>query len=284
MKVRKIKMNTELEKYNLIYQKIGRNVFLFQKIELVLRYLAATSHYSGCDANEILKNLEKQLATTSKKTMGLVAGQFVENIYGQADNTSNAPEELKDIWFSFDFKIQDEDYNQRKKALESIIAERNELIHHFVSKWKWNSIDDFREAEKYLDYQHEKTKPEFDNLRALWENLKEHRKIARDWWLDVLDNLQTMSEELRESQSILLLGKISRQHARADGWTMLSMAAQYLQQNVPGEMTILKKRYKTLKNMMLLTGLFDLCEEPTKKGGNRLLYRVKSGFSLWAKD
>jgi hypothetical protein len=41
-------MDTELEKYtNVVYQKIGRNVVLFQQIERILKYLAATSRVSG---------------------------------------------------------------------------------------------------------------------------------------------------------------------------------------------------------------------------------------------
>ena len=308
-------MDTELEKHkNVVYQKIGRNVILFQKIELILKYLAATGQVSGY-AREIQTIIEQQTATINKQTMGQVVGQFVENTYTQTDDRINEPEELKDIWLSFNFKIQGEDvYKQRKKALQTVIAERNELIHHFVPKWAWNSIDDFREAEQYLvkrthkaapphdavapdsaegrsqvnrvDRQYDKTMPEFENLRTIWEHLQEKKKVLMAFILSDEYKQELQMFELRQSQPILLLGRISRQHARADGWTVLSTAAQRLRQNVPGEVNILKRQYgyKTLKDMMVATGLFDLCEETTKKGGSRLLYRVKSEFSLWATD
>ena len=137
-----------------------------------------------------------------------------------------------------------------------------------------------------VDRQYDKTMPEFENLRTIWEHLQEKKKVLMAFILSDEYKQELQMFELRQSQPILLLGRISRQHARADGWTVLSTAAQRLRQNVPGEVNILKRQYgyKTLKDMMVATGLFDLCEETTKKGGSRLLYRVKSEFSLWATD
>jgi hypothetical protein len=280
-------MKTELEKYrNVVHQKIGRNVVLFQEIELLLKHLAATGHVSGY-ASEIQTIIKQQVASIHKQTMGQVVGRFVENTYSEAEDVTNESEELKEAWLSFGFKIRGEDiYERRKKALTSIVAERNELIHHFLPKWDWNSIDNFREAEEYLDRQYDTILSEFENLRDSAKYLQEiEKKFAAFMLSDEYKN-HTQMLELRQRQPILLLGKISRQNARTDGWTVLSTAAQHLRQDGPGEVAALKRKYgyKTLKDIMLATELFDMREETTKKGGSRLLYRVKSEFSLWATE
>jgi len=50
-------------------------------------------------------------------------------------------------------------------------------------------------------------------------------------------------------------------------------------------MDVLKKRYghKTLKGLILATELFNVDEEPTDKGGVRILYRIKPEWILQSK-
>ena len=45
------------------------------------------------------------------------------------------------------------------------------------------------------------------------------------------------------------------------------------------EIALLKERYghKSLKKLMLATEIFDIHEEATRKGGVRVLYRLKLG-------
>ena len=59
---------------------------------------------------------------------------------------------------------------------------------------------------------------------------------------------------------------------------MLSHAEKILREEVPEEIDLLKKQYKqkTLKNWMMSIELFDFDYEITKKGGTRVLYRIKS--------
>lgn len=57
----------------------------------------------------------------------------------------------------------------------------------------------------------------------------------------------------------------------------LSSAALSIRQQVPEAVANLKERYghKKLKGIILATEYFDICEEPTEKGGIRVLYRIK---------
>ena len=58
---------------------------------------------------------------------------------------------------------------------------------------------------------------------------------------------------------------------------LLSHADQLIRQHAPEEIAALKERYgkKTLQELIQATDIFDIAEEPTKKGGIRVLYRLK---------
>ena len=60
--------------------------------------------------------------------------------------------------------------------------------------------------------------------------------------------------------------------------TLLQVAGLQIRQNLPEETEQLKKQVgcKTLKELMLVSELFDIIDEPTEKGGIRVLYRPKT--------
>ncbi|MBD9361478.1 hypothetical protein [Methylomonas fluvii] len=62
----------------------------------------------------------------------------------------------------------------------------------------------------------------------------------------------------------------------------LSSAGTYLRENISGDLLVselasLKEKYncKTLKEIAQRSEYFDIREEPTEKGGNRIIYRIR---------
>ncbi|CAH1085677.1 hypothetical protein [Candidatus Nitrotoga sp. 1052] len=106
-------------------------------------------------------------------------------------------------------------------------------------------------------------------------------------WKEISNNRELINSDeakkqfellwLRQSRLVILLGDIARQAARPDGWVLLRTAGQLIRQHEAEEKMMLNELYghKTLKGLILATGLFDITEEPTHKGGIRLLYRSK---------
>lgn len=88
--------------------------------------------------------------------------------------------------------------------------------------------------------------------------------------------------DLRQSELVACLIEIAKQSARPDGWVVLSNAAHIIRQEVPEEVAYLKERYghKKLKRIMSATDYFDITEEPTDKGGIRVLYRIKPDLNF----
>jgi hypothetical protein len=75
--------------------------------------------------------------------------------------------------FSFDFKIQADEayYETRKQPLASIVAERKELIHHLLLRYRFQSDESFIECGKHLDEQYE-----IKYMKELGKNFIERRK------------------------------------------------------------------------------------------------------------
>jgi hypothetical protein len=251
---------------------------LFQQMEHLLKCLLTNTEFSGY-ASELPANIVQRAAAIHKQTMGQVAGQFLEKTFSAPEEATNEPEQLKEPWLSFRFTFEcDEDvYQQRKKALTSIVAKRNDLIHHLLPKWNFNSIESSKEIELYLDQQKEEILPELEHLKALVKTMQEAMKEHADYLASDECGKYIELQYLKQSQLVAWFFRIAQQPTRSDGWVVLSSAASSIRQHVPEEVANLKERYgyKKLKDIILVTEFFDVTEEPTNKGGIRVLYRIK---------
>jgi hypothetical protein len=278
---------TELEKAkNEVLRKIGRNMLLYQQVENMLKFLIANGKISGY-ASELKANKEQKTAVVLKQTLGQVVGQFVEKVHPEYDESTTEQAELKEGYFSFSFKLESDAvfYKTKKDAFASIVADRNELIHHFQLRFNLQSIESCLEADLYLQQQREKLLPEIEDLKNLIETLQAGRKEFVGFLVSEEGNKQFELLWLRQSRLVILLAEISKQVVRPDGWTLLSRAGQLVSQHAPKEIAVLNERYghKTLKGLILATELFDMMEEASK-GGTQLLYRLIPGWVLQSTD
>jgi hypothetical protein len=269
----------ELEKLrNEVLRKIGRNVVLFQQIERMLKFLLTNGKHSGY-VSELKKNQERRAATFHKKSMGIAVEQFLESTFTGSKESTSMPEDLKEVWISFNLQIESDDihYEERKKALASLVDDRNELIHHLLPKWNFNSFESGKEIEYYLDQQREKILPEFEYLKALINTFFNTLKDYSDFITSEEGWKQIELSRLRQSNLVAWLFNIAEQMARSDGWMILTTAEQYIHQHAPEEVVGLKKSYgyKSLRDVILATEFCDVNEEQTNKGGIRVLYRIK---------
>lgn len=279
-----MELEVELKKAkNEVLRKIGRNMLLFQQVEHMLKYLIANGQVSG-NIGEIKANKEQRTEMVHKQTMGMLPGQYLDEIHlGRDENTENQ-EELREAYLSFSFKVEcDSDYYEtRKQSLASIVDDRNDLIHHLLPKFNPDSIASCMEIDQYLDQQREKLLPEFELLKTMVENLQEGMKILAAFLKSEEGKEFFVSSLPRKSPVVRLLDDIAAQKARPDGWVSLSTAGQVIKQHAPDEISALHEKYghKTLKGLVLATELFDLCEESTDRGGIRVLYRLKPDRAL----
>ena len=274
-------MNTELESLkNEVHRKLGRNIILFQKIELLLKFLLANSKISGyVDELKIIQ--ERQNKIFEKQTLGQLVNQFFENIIFSLKKIDDEPDVLKEkgVWISFDCAFPNDStiHEEQKKSLALIVAERNELVHHFFSMWDLTLFNGWNSAEHYLDKQYDKIEKEFQHLKVLAKLLEEGRKDIGNF-MKTDEGKTWLKFQFITSKLVNLLNEITVKKSRSDGWTLLSHAEKILREEVPEEIDLLKKQYKqkTLKNWIMSIELFDFDYEITKKGGTRVLYKIKS--------
>lgn len=270
-------METEdrLEKAkNEVLRKIGRNMLNFQKIEGMFKFLIANGSISGY-ASEIMDLKKQRAESIKKKTMGQLIGQFIEDTYSGNDKNKEAPTKLKAPHLSINFNIECEKshYENKKQALALLVEQRNDLIHHLLPRFDSNSIESCKETEQYLELQHEMLLSEINELQSIGDSFLEGRKMLAEFLLSDEGRKHFELSELKERLERLLT-EIASKAARKDGWTLLNTVGQHASE----EIAELKKTlgHKTLEAMILATELFDINEEPTKKGGTRVLYRLKA--------
>ena len=68
---------------------------------------------------------------------------------------------------------------ERKRALSAVVAERNKLIHKWLSAFNPNSIESCLELGHALDEQHARIWPEFEMLKSIVLAFRELRDEAR---------------------------------------------------------------------------------------------------------
>lgn len=268
-----------------VLKKIGINLVNFQKIELMLKHLITNGRMSGY-ISELKENMERQSATVHKQMMGNLVGQFMENTHSEPDGSLQSAIELKEPYLSFSFTVNaDADfYESKKRALKLLVKDRNDLVHHLLPRFNPDSIDSCLEIEQYLDQQRERLIPEYEHLKSLIESLNEGIKIHADFLNSEEGIKQFRLSFLQQSPLFQLLINISTQQSRPDGWTLLHLAGPEIRRVLPGKMKPLKKQFgcKTLKELMLVSELFDIIDEPTEKGGIRVLYRPKPELACGA--
>jgi hypothetical protein len=100
-----------------VFQKIGRNLLNFQKIEHLLKLLIANGRVFG-HMSETKEILERQAAAVHKQTMGNLVGKFIDNTLLNHEESSQTPFEPKEPYFSFSINVNaDADFYESKKKL-----------------------------------------------------------------------------------------------------------------------------------------------------------------------
>jgi len=141
-------------------EKIGRNVVHFQKLEQMLKFLISRSFLQG-SAGDLKDNFRKNVSKASQKTMGNLVKEYIERIY-------LGEQKIDETKFSVQFQVKanDEYINERKTALNDIVAQRNKLIHQMLASFNQTSIESCRKLSVALDEQEQIIKSEFLLIQA----------------------------------------------------------------------------------------------------------------------
>ncbi|MCV3289303.1 MULTISPECIES: helix-hairpin-helix domain-containing protein [Aeromonas] len=125
----------------------GRCLLQLQQFELMLKATLPTLKVSGF-SDELAGNVERYRQELGFKTMGQLVGQWNQR------TTLEDEQEIDDdalngrAYFRFSFGLEDGEWmNERLKQLVEL---RNELVHHFLSRFELTSEVSCQEAISYL--------------------------------------------------------------------------------------------------------------------------------------
>jgi hypothetical protein len=262
-----------------VFRKIGRNVILFQELENILKFLASIQHPST-PMGKVRATRDERTESIRVKTLGQVAGQVVEELFAASDAEASAPAEITEPWLSFSFRIAlDQDASEDScRTLKALIEERNDLVHHLLSRWNLSDAENCNALSNELDQQRLRISREIEQFRAYANGLSE---MARELqaFIDSEDGRRHFDLMfLQNSRLAMLLAQIATTQARDDGWTLLSVAGAQLGSLIPEEFEKLKREHGegSLRKLVAAIDLFDLQLEPTPNGGTRAIYRARA--------
>ncbi|WP_200884602.1 hypothetical protein [Methylotenera sp. N17] len=233
-----------------------------------------------------IKLVAIQREKSNSSNMGPLVKNLIENIYTTAekikaeetsnDSLGNIKEEH--VRTRFNIETTPEYIETRRKILKDLVDERNHLVHHIFSEVNHESIDRYIEIDAFLDDQRERIVAEHEYLRVMVNGFAESSKAQYDFINSPAGIKQVDLMFIQQSNLVQKLVEIALNASRQDGWTSLANAGNEIKQVLPGAFDKLKEQFgfKTFKDVLLASELFDLLEEETNKGGKRWFYKLKA--------
>ena len=149
----------------------------------MLKSLVSVPNYKG-SLSEIQERRAKHLSTLRKQTLGLVVSEFFEKIYLPEELETESVESSN---YEIRFRLSGGDREQLKEQLEKLVLERNELIHSRLIGFDPSSAQSCSDTESFLDNQHERLAPVFDEIKEQFEFLKIARELMEKALNDELE-------------------------------------------------------------------------------------------------
>lgn len=125
---------------------------------------------SGYSSNIAAKH-EKYKESVGKRSLGMVVRDFIDG-----PQTQELPDDPSEVYLSFsvNFELADDFVEE----IESLVIERNALVHHFLDSVDFKSATSLREAGNKLDSQKQRLNKALDDTRRLAQTISDGRKEA----------------------------------------------------------------------------------------------------------
>lgn len=162
-------------------RKLGRNIVNFSKIEAAFKYLLSVSQVEGTEKT-ISDQVRRNQTRLRKQTLGKLVQEFNKNILKGASQSDPTPDfSGEGISLSFKVIYNNSDFLKvQKRALASIVAERNKLIHQDLAFLDTSSVEGYHNLITLLDEQNPRLLAQLEELRCMIESLRESLKTLED--------------------------------------------------------------------------------------------------------
>ncbi|MFM4832999.1 OST-HTH/LOTUS domain-containing protein [Aeromonas media] len=256
----------------------GRSLLQLQQFELTLKATLPTLKVCGF-FDELAGNIERDRQLLGGKTLGHLVGQWSQR------TTLEDEQEIDDDalngrgYFRFSFGLEDGEWMNEK--LKQLVELRNELVHHFLSRFALNSEASCQEAIRYLTTAANVIK---DNREALHSLLTAVEK-AKSELLEFMNSPEgehfllsgiLPGEPVNDWENTTIIQQLKCEERRIgkDGWTQLKEAISSIGQRRPG---LSPKLYGcgSWREIIHRSQLFEVEKRPSPTGV-MVWYRTRS--------
>ncbi|WPJ97536.1 hypothetical protein SH580_07410 [Coraliomargarita algicola] len=161
-----------------VLRKIGRNMLLFQQLEGLLKFTLSGNKLSGV-SSQLERKQAKHVASTQKQTLGILVGQYVEEILGpETDDEGPDLDKITEPHFSYKFRLGHNEafYEEIKTWLAQLVDDRNELVHHLLPQLDTTSAASCEETGQKLDIQADTIRQAIRNMQSIAKAMTETKK------------------------------------------------------------------------------------------------------------
>ena len=165
---------------NLALQEIGRNVVAFQKMEAMLKFLAANYRIQGLpDQLNRIRNQNRR--DVDRQTMGSLVDKLFRSVVIEGANEQDEPNApVGEASLRISIELGAEAHDETREAFRLVVQERNALIHKMLVSFDPNSLNSCQEVSMLLDAQRDRLKPHFEYLRSMVKAISEGHKSLQD--------------------------------------------------------------------------------------------------------
>ncbi|UBB23806.1 hypothetical protein LAG73_10450 [Pseudoxanthomonas japonensis] len=158
--------------------RVGRNLLVFQRIELNLKLYLAQSQVSG-SLDDFPAKARMQAEDAMKQTLGQATHQLIQR---EVEGDSNASLPENNFRFSTRCTYSDTEARQQAhEAFDRIVKMRNELIHEFLVKFPLAQRDADMEVTAYLDAQYKSACAVLSDTRVRLQEFYELRRSFAEY-------------------------------------------------------------------------------------------------------
>lgn len=247
---------------------MGRNLWLYQQVESVLKGLLTASSFAAPRDN-LQGAFDRHAAQVARQSMGQLVGKAAASVFAREAVPSA---ERQDDWLTFSVRWDAgadfaDDLHQQ---LTVLVTERNQLAHHAMERWNIGCPERMGLGLEELDAQRERIVSVHQTLAGIVTHMHEAALALADFM-----HTSEFADELRRHQLDACLQDAVARAARADGWTPLSQAGQLFVEHRSRLSAEHQRALPGLSRLLIDSGLFELRDEPTKGSGSRALCRLR---------
>jgi hypothetical protein len=133
---------------------------MYQQVERLLKYVLTRGKLEGTVA-EIKNIVEGWKTSTDRRTLGQLIKPLMEIHVQSSQGDSGLGGCVNDAAVSLTttYQLEDDDRNKFQLQLEELVKDRNELIHHALSRYRLESVAGLNSGLDHLECQRRKIEP-----------------------------------------------------------------------------------------------------------------------------